>query len=297
MLTDPYAIFAAAQQRWLSAVYPAHLTYGIAVSVSKNGVTSQAHYHAVYDSEQNRVTINAVSDEELAHPYTPHGINFFFSLPLGGKVPMSAPQHTFDYLGVPMLAPNYSFGIVPNAAPNTTPSDADLVKQIRAQFHDPAPKRKPVASGSLKTIATEAVARRRYAITLAGMQPLSGHVDYHLLLKPLENPGMYRLREMWIETATYVTDRIVTDGDFTAASLGGVRWQTDFVQIAGATFIESESALSGFTLDRRSYDNASVAFTNIAAIRAGAPFATLPRFATSTDTAPPVLAEPLKPRV
>lgn len=122
------------------------------------------------------------------------------------------------------------------------------------------------------------------------------HDDYHLLLKPLSDPGTYRLREMWIDTATYATDRIVTGGNFTDGALAGVRWQIDFVQVAGATFIGSETALSGFTLDRRAYDSASVVFTQIAAVQAGAPYATLPRFATSTDTAPPVLSEPEKPR-
>lgn len=297
ILTDPYAVFAAAQQRWRSAVYPAHVTYGIAISVSKDGVTSQAHYHASYDSAQNRVTIHAVSDEEIAHPYTPHGMNVAFNL-LGAEVPLSAPQQTFDYLGVPMLAPNYSFGIVASGPVNTVPGDNELVQAIRDEFHDPLPLRKRQSDQQgLKTIAEVAVAHRRYAIALQGTEPLDGHVDYHLTLRPLANPGMYRLRDMWVDTATFVTDRVVTDGNFTAAALGGVRWRTDFVQIAGAPFISSETALSGFTLERRSYDSATVAINDIVPAGSGAPFSALARFSTSSDSAPPILSEPAKPRI
>jgi len=80
-----------------------------------------------------------------------------------------------------------------------------------------------------------------------------------------------------------------------------VRWQTDFTQVAGAPFIAQENALSGFTLNRRHYDAASVAFTNIVASgRALAPLVGTAggaaSFATDSRTAPPLLEEPLKPR-
>ena len=93
MITDPYAIFAAAQKYWQSAVYPKHLSYGITIAVTRDNVSSYAHYHASYDTSQNRVSL------------------------FGGSVPLSVPQQTFDYLGVPMLAPNYSVaftGVTPS---------------------------------------------------------------------------------------------------------------------------------------------------------------------------------------
>jgi hypothetical protein len=301
MLTDPYAIFAAAQQYWQSAVYPQHASYAVAVTVTHNGVTSQAHYHAHYDPAQNRVTIDPVSDEELAHPYTPHGINVVLSLfqedPHKG-IPLSSPQRTFDYLGVPVLAPNYSFGIVPAGIPVNTAADGmALVQEIRREFHDPAPPRKPQAKQSdLKTIAAVVVAHRQYNIALKGIEPLDGHTDYHLLLSPIAEPNVYRLRDMWVDTSTYATDRLITDGNFTAPQLGGVRWQIDYVQISQAPFIAREIALSGFTLERRHYDSAAVAFTGISPSGSTAWLPSLPRFATNAETAPPVLSEPSKPR-
>ena len=301
MLTDPYAIFAAARQYWQTAVYPKNVAYGITVTVERGGVTSHTHYHASYDAEHNVVSVNPDSDEELAHPYTPHGINTFFNF-FGGSIPMSAPQNTFDYLGVPRLAPNYSFGIVPSdEVPRTGLSGMDLVREIRKEFHDPFPPQRQQHSSDLKTIALVVVAHRQYEIRLAGSQPLGNHDDYDLVLKPIADPGTYRLREMWVNEATYATDRVVTDGNFTADELGRVRWQTDFTQVAGAPFITQETALSGFMLNRRHYDAASVAFTNIVPSgRALAPLIGTARgaasFATDARTAPPPLEEPPKPR-
>jgi hypothetical protein len=301
MITDPYAIFAQAQKYWQSAVYPKHVSYGVAVTVTHNRVTSQAHYHVHYDPMENHVTVNPVSDEELAHPYTPHGVNMVLSLfqqdPHKG-MPLSAPQQTFDYLGVPVLAPNYSFGIVPAGTPvNTTADNMVLVQQIRREFHDPAPPRKAQTPQSgLKTIALVVVAHRQYNITLKGIEPLDGHADYHLALAPVAEPNVYRLRDMWVDTSTYATDRLITDGDFTEPQLGGVRWQIDYAQISGAPFIATETALSGLTLDRRRYDTASVAFTGIESAPSAPAFAGMPRFAIDPETVPHVLAEPPKPR-
>src|SRR5579872_2233859 len=78
LLKDPYAIYADARTHWEIAQYPPQLSYTVGITVTKHGVASQAHYHSYYDSLTNRVSVNAVSDEEIAHPYTPHGISVFF---------------------------------------------------------------------------------------------------------------------------------------------------------------------------------------------------------------------------
>lgn len=296
-MIDAYQIFAQAQQHWRAEVYPQHLSYGITVTVTRFGKTSQAHYHATYDGDLNQVTINATSDEELAHPYTPHGINFGINL-FGGRVPMSSPQFTFDYLGVPVLAPEYAFGIVPSdAPPNTARSDMDLVQDIRREFHDPMPAQRRIAgNGALKTIAAVVVTHRDYDVRLLGSEPIDGHTDYHLALKPLLDPAMYRLRDMWVNASTYATDRVVTAGDFTADGLTNIRWQTNYVQMDGVTFIDSETALAGISFDRRRYDSANVAFTGITAVQSAAPYASLHRFGLDSQTAPQTLSEPAKPR-
>jgi hypothetical protein len=262
LLTDPYAIFAQARERWESARYPQQLAYDVVVRVTHQGIASSAHYHLYYDSMADSVKVNATSDEELAHPYTPHGINTFFNF-FGGMIPMSSPQHTFDYIGVPVLAPNYSFGIAPYLPASPEVNSQELVQEIRREFHDPAKSQNVSAPSGLRTIASVDVIRRRYIINLNGTATVDGHEDYDLRLRPVRDPGAYRLREVWIDTQTFATDRLESQGNFVTGGMTGVPWTVTFRQSDGAPYIQSEETTQSFTVDRRAYDGATVSFENI----------------------------------
>lgn len=275
---DAYAIFDRARTYWDAASYPPSLSYGIVVTVKRNSVTSSAHYHAYYRTPGDQVVLNAVSDEESAHPYTPKGMKTEINLSLYGaplrSIPLSAPENTFDYLGVPMLTPNYSFGIA-HAVPHVkTATDVNLTSQ-----------------NGLKTIASLQVTHRHYAISLAGIVPVGEHEDYHLLLRPIDDPSKYRLRAAFIDMRTFATDRIVTNGDFVASQLAEIPWSITFQWIDDAPYVASEQALSGFVLDRRRYDSALIRFSN--PVAAPIPqYADLSSFATAAGTAPEILKEP-----
>lgn len=291
VLKDPYAIFAAARTRWEVASYPTQLSYVVAITVARHGVTSVAHYHSYYDALANQVNVTAVSDEELAHPYTPHGISVFFS-PFGAHIPLSSPENTFDYLGVPVLAPNYSFGISIYQPHSLDANSEELVKQIRREFCDPVPMRgQPSTSPGLKTIASIDVVLRSYVITLNGVVTMNGHADYHLGLQPLREPGRYRLRELWIDTRSFATDQLAARGNFTQGGMVDVRWIVSFRQINGASYVASEHTDERFALARRTYDSATVAFESVSAKRIP-PYTSLSTFVSNQETGVPPLVEP-----
>lgn len=122
-LANPYAIYERARAFWDGATYAPAVSYGITVSVTRGAKVSAAHYHAWYDARTDRVVVNAASDQERAAPYMPHGVGTAFQLTWykhrSKPLPVSEPDRTFDYLGVPMPAPNYAFGlrsVAPNVA-------------------------------------------------------------------------------------------------------------------------------------------------------------------------------------
>lgn len=289
-LTDPYAIFAAARTHWETARYPTQVAYTVTVTVRHKGVASEAHYHSYYDSVENRVDVNALSDEEIARPYTPHGISVFLQ-PFGARIPLSSPEHTFDYLGVPVLAPNYSFGIAASAAHAPDANNAELVTEIRREFCDPAPPRNGTADSGLKTIAAIEIVRRAYVIVLHGITQVNGHADYDLGLLPIAAPERYRLREIWIDARTFATDRLVSQGNFTHGGMTSVKWMVDFREINGAPYLASETTTQSFRLGRRSYDSATIAFSDITAKRAP-PIMRISTFAVNADSGVPPLREP-----
>ena len=145
---DPYSIFANARAYWLTQRYPALLDYRIAVDVTEGGNERVERYTAQYDAVTGTVQVDPVSDYELAHPVVPKGINLGL---LGFR--LNKPLPSVDFMGVPHLAPTYSFGMAPFVpAPTPTPfNSAALVDETTLAHAElappPAPLLDPAAPG------------------------------------------------------------------------------------------------------------------------------------------------------
>ncbi|HEY8296852.1 MAG TPA: hypothetical protein VIG32_02380 [Candidatus Baltobacteraceae bacterium] len=253
---DPYGIFNAARLVWEQAVYPSYVRYNIVVRVDENGVAKSSHYNSLYDATSDLVRVDGVSEEQRAHPHVaPTGVNFNIM-----GIGVSKPEEPVDYLGIPELAPNYSFGIA-SYVPGRTKDPAALVAAIRRQFHDPAPRptARP-ANGGLKVIGDVEAMRRNYVMTYDGIEPIDGHLDYHLSLRPTHEPKKYRLRELWIDDRSFMTDRLTSDGNFTDGPAAGVPWTVTFTQLDGAPIIATESTTATLNAHARAYSNISIAF-------------------------------------
>jgi hypothetical protein len=270
---DPYQIYAHAEAAWIAAKYPPYVGYSIVVVVNEKGVQKSNHYSATYDAQRDRVYVKAVSEEEQADPHVPEGINMsvdpkrrFATL---FKRRLGNPEEAVDYLGVPVLAPNYSFGIaryVPSIE-QTAEDRAALVQEIRREFDDPMPaqKRMPAddASGP-KEIAHVVATQHEYDVVYDGVESINGHDAYHLSLRPTSPCGALRLREIWVDTQTYQTYRLLTERNFTN---GSVPWLITFTQIGGAPYIASETALRPVGVGPHLYESAAITFTDIAPVQ------------------------------
>lgn len=261
---DPYEIFARAKQYWQRQHYPAMLEYTVTVRVVQGGKELVEHYRSGYDNEAATVAFDAVSDVEAAHPVRPHGIGF--AIPGFNFSPPAAPV---DYLGVPILAPNYGFGIgtTPLTEPPHRPTDAELVREVRAAFHDPDPRAQPVATSTpdttLHEIAEVVSKSRAYDIALLGIDAVDGGSAYHLQLRPLYDPGRYRLRQLWVDTNTFAPRKLVQALNFVNGPGTMVPWGVTFQNAAGALYIATETALAPLRYERRTYSQASVSIENV----------------------------------
>jgi hypothetical protein len=264
---DPYDIFARARAVWSLQHYPHYLSYTIAVQVTERGVDKTKHYHLSYDSQTDNIDVNPVSDEEKAAPPVPTGFLWHlkpkrqFQTLFDKKV--GNPGEAVDYLGVPKLAPTYSFGMGANAGTEDGRNDDALVAQIRAQYNDPMPAAKDrelTSDGKLKSIASVTSRAHNYTIQLDGVETIAGTPCYHLTLKPNGNPRVFRLRDLWVDTQTFQTRQLVTDGNFTASA---VPWLITFESVGGALYIASEAALAPVGVGPHRYERASIAFQAI----------------------------------
>lgn len=160
-------------------------------------------------------------------------------------------------------------GAGPSPATSTDPgrawTSAELVAKIRAKFHDPGPSPSPSptpaptpTSSGLKQIAVVTAFARHYIISLVGIEPLDGAPTYHLKLQAVVEPHRYRLRDLWIDTQTYATRQLVSDGNFTSGPWPGAPWTVRFAQIDGATYIADESAAQPFEYGNLRYTATTV---------------------------------------
>lgn len=239
--SDAYGIFERAREVWLEQRYPGVLAYTVDVTAAKDGEPARRHYHEYWSAADNRVVVQPpVSDEQLANPYKPSpGVNFM-GWNVGGAREGNGVK---DFVSVPLLTPNYSFGLAPYISPSEL-TPADLVRQIRREYHDPSPQKiaQLEQTSGLKTIVSLTSTAHSYKISLVGVEPEHGGSAFHLALTPLRDPLKYRLRDLWIDTATYQTERARIGANFTDVAMEDVSWMVRFQQIDGATYIADERA-------------------------------------------------------
>lgn len=281
---DPYAIYERAREVWTSQRYPSVVSYAVSVTAGDAGTQEQRHYHEYWSSGNDRVYVKPpISDEQLAHPYKPSAGVAFYGWNIGGP---RAGTGLRDLIGVPVLAPNYSFGIS-TYVPSSQLTPAEIVSEIRREYHDPAPRKISTLEQQtgLKTIALVTSSAHAYRIALIGIEAEEHGRAYHLSLAPLRDPLKYRLRDLWIDTSTYQTERARIGANFTDTATQNVPWMVRFQQIGGATYIEredAEHAIVGY--HGLMYSRYSVSFSTVGP-------AVLPQFSDLTTVTAP-LTEP-----
>lgn len=262
---DPYQIFANARAYWMQQRYPQELQYQVAVDIVEGAKERVEHYNASYDAVNNLIDMDPTSDYERDHPVKPSGVDIgILSLRLTKPLP------TDDFLGVPKLRPNYSFGMAPFVpAPSPTPfNSAALVDEIRKQFHDPNPRKQrpsPSPSPGLPEIATVFAHNRDYSIALLGTDTIDGHDCYHLALKPLHDPGRYRIREAWIDESSFAPWQLKDSTNFISGPATMVPWTIRFADFAGAHYISEEKADAPIAAQGEIYTQAAIRFQSIVA--------------------------------
>ncbi len=261
---SPYDIFARARAFWSAQIYPSYLAYDVVVRVDEGASPKTERYASEYDATDDAIWVDSVSDYETAHPVKVKGFNFGI---LGFE--LSKPLPPVDFLGVPMLAPTFSFGMAPfvPAAAAAGHDSARLVAAVRAQFHDPNPHAPSAASQplppGLHQIGSVTAFKRDYRVALLGIESIDGRPCYHLALTPLHNAKSYRLRQLWIDEQTYATAQLREALNFVNGPGTDVPWTVRFVQVDGAQYIASENADAPMAYRGLIYRHASVAFENL----------------------------------
>jgi hypothetical protein len=220
---DANAIFDNARKAWASGAYPRYAEYLAVVSFHNGTHFIRRSWDTTEDIRTGYLYSHAFSREELAHPKTPHGINV--------NIPFLKLNKEFvpDPIGQVAFAIDQDYGLAPGERRFTATSSSARLDAQRS---------------ALPIIGRTGTVARDYAVRLIETNTDAQGTEYHLGLEPLRDPIHHRLRELWVDGATWLPEEAIVDGISNGAELSKVRWRIEYRQIQGATYIARETALA-----------------------------------------------------
>lgn len=252
---DPDAIFRAARKAWSFTNYPRYATYTIGASFRNGKANVKRHYDALEDTRRGIVFARTFSREEIANPSIPHGFDIRVGSINNQGGAKTNEEHNDDRIGPLALAVTYDFGL------SLLPQKTTVVSSSKDIEFPP----------SLPVIGTTSTAGRDYTVRLLGVLD-GGKID-HLGLTPVKDPGRLRVREMWVDAQTFITERILVAGNFSGDPYTRVPWIIEFTRIGGAPYIQREIAEAPLDFeDNVSLPNVVISFDEVT------PLGELPRY-------------------
>lgn len=216
---DGYSLYLRTRSAISSAAYPRRIAYTIAVKGDENGEPRENHYRALYLTSDDIIRVSAISDEELAAPATvPRGINVYIQGNYQSFGRVASPP---DLIGVPIISPTYMFGLA---------------------YKHHQPKIEDDGSSKLRTIAVVSSQSAIYKVALVGTEVIDGIPTDHLAMTALHDPSNNRLRDLWIDQATYLPVRASIMGNFTTMPMVGAMWTVNFATVDGQPYVKEEHA-------------------------------------------------------
>jgi hypothetical protein len=247
--------YALARNALERQTYPSIVRYSITMTALDRGVPRTVDYTALYLGRTDVVSVNRFSRQEKERPHVARGTNALFevTLAMGGSATLFRRQLNkseipTEILGVPDLAPNYTFGI------------ARTDRGVQP-MGSPDPE-------YLRVIGSVTTRQRTYRIAYTGPDHI-GEADLaHLTLQPVRDPAHNRLREMWLDPRSCLPVRLRVAGNFTTGPTTAVPWTITYRNVDGSTYLEAESADAPLNAAGRTYDGLKITFSEV---QTGAP--------------------------
>jgi hypothetical protein len=160
------------------------------------------------------------------------------------KMPRSKASLVANPLGAPNLSIDYNFGMQPVSA-----------RKSRA----PEPE-----ASTIPIIGRAEAVARDYRITLVETETEDGVLVDHLNFVPTHDPDRLRLRDMWLDAATFAPIRLLVSANFDRPPSNKVPWMVWFRKVDGGIIIDHEEAQAPLDYGFDGHiGHATVAFTEV----------------------------------
>jgi hypothetical protein len=126
-----------------------------------------------------------------------------------------------------------SFGIVTRFGKSIVPRVASSPRS-GASFATPIPQ----TTDDLREIGRIESNTRAYDIRIAGTEMVAGSPALHLVLAPIRDPKINRLRDLWLEPATFRTVQSRVQGILENKPYDGISWTVHYVLVEGRQYVQ-----------------------------------------------------------
>lgn len=259
------AIFSAAKAAWRMRAEVPFVAFNLRERYEWRGRTHDNWWQVAYRDRDRALALRrTIVAEDEAKRLRGSAITLNFHIHKGtikaDALDTNRDADAFPILD-PQIDPDASFGLLRREP------KAELVGALgpSPSGNEPAPMRAtsapPIALPSPSVVATEKplrevghieVVARDYAIALAGIERVRGSEAYHLMLTPLRDPHVYRLRDLWVDTRDYATVQLAVQGLFEGKPYADARWTVGYTRVGGRSYVQqirTEDPLR-FGLDR-----------------------------------------------
>ncbi|MBV8171947.1 MAG: hypothetical protein JO219_08460 [Candidatus Eremiobacteraeota bacterium] len=213
-------IFDKAREVLRTVRYPSFIAYTVHVRSNTAGKPFLESFHSIVRTQDDIVLTHKTPIETTSKPDNPYGTRFDI---LGFKITPHTKGYQQEPFGVPQISPIYSFGLRP-------------IGEVLALPPTPEPEPSDIRSlGRVEAVAQD------YDVALVGIERYHVRWAYHLRLTPRQQPNVYRLREMFVDTQTFVPWEIVSAGIFPGGAASKVPWTVHYTMASGYWLMTSES--------------------------------------------------------
>ncbi len=247
------SIFSSAKSAWRARVDLPFVQFNLRERYNWRGRTHDNWWQVAYrDRDRALVLHRTIVAEDEAKRLRGSAIGINLRLRTGkvkaNSLETNADADAFPILD-PQIEPNASFGLLKREPKVALVGNASPTPSTGLPAIVPSASPSPVASATpspgayatekpLREVARIEATSRDYAIALSGTERVRGNDTYHLTLRPLRDPHVYRLRELWVDTGDYATVQVVVQGIFDGKPYADARWTIGYTRIDGRTYVQ-----------------------------------------------------------
>ena len=221
--------FVRARDWWRARTDAPYVRYGALVRYLHNGHVFDNWWDVYQRTADGALALTPLHDaEEENHrlrgvPFSIFGLKIFDTN--GDAAPIRLDDPRIDIAS--------SFGIVTRFGKTIVPRVASSPRS-GASSATPIPQ----ATDDLREIGRIESSTRAYDIRIAGTDTVAGSPALHLVLAPIRDPKINRLRDLWLEPTTYRTVQSRVQGILENKPYDGISWTVHYAVVEGRQYVQ-----------------------------------------------------------